>query len=122
MDEIQARAARYGVRMAESLSTDEIAALRESVDHSVMVAWTDPELVKILRLRLIGYSRRDYPWWDVSYCYGQLRDGTRCLVRLPFNRLDHPWQKAIIRYAQKDGVYLKRMGVFDGDTVSQLWG
>jgi len=122
MDEIQQRAQAYGVRMEETLSTDEITSLRESVDHSSRVRWTDPNLRRVLRLRLVGYNHWEYPSWDVSYCYGELADGTRCLVDLPFHRLGGNWKANIVAEAIEDGVFAKGLGLLDESVVSRLWG
>jgi hypothetical protein len=76
------------------------------------VDWTDKRLAKITRLRLL--SDPGFPFWDVSYCYGQLRDGTNVHVDLPFSQLPKRDMKAwIIKYAKKDGVYAKGLGIFD---------
>lgn len=120
MDAID-RARSYGVRMDESLDSAGIAALRESVNHSVTVTWNDPRLARVLRLRLIGCSR-EYPFWDVSYCYGELTDGTRCRVYLPETRLGRNWKAHLITLAKQDRVYAKGLRILDEDVVSRLHG
>jgi len=81
------------------------------------VDWTDKRLAKITRLRLL--SDPGFPLWDVSYCYGQLHDGTNVKVDLPFHQLPKRDMKAwIIKYAKKDGVYAKGLGIFDN--ISRL--
>lgn len=120
MDAID-RARSYGVRMDESLCSDEIAELRESVNHHLVVSWDIPELAKVLRLRLIGCSR-EYPFWDISYCYGELKDGTRCRVELPEGRLSQNWKGHLIRMAKRDGVFAKGLGILDDAVVSRLHG
>ena len=88
-----------------------------AVDRSLTVDWTDKRLKRITRLRLL--SDPGFPWWDVSYCHGELKDGTPCTVSLPFDQLPKSRagmggiQKAIVSYAKKDGVYAKGLGVFD---------
>lgn len=113
------RARSYGVHMNENLSVDEVAALREQVNHDIEVDWNDPTLKTITRFRIIGCSGY-YPYWDVSYCYGQLKDGTHVRVHLPFYRLPRNWKPAVLEAAKRDGVYAKGIGIFDN--VSQLWG
>lgn len=77
-----------------------------------VVSWDDPNLRKITRLRLL--SDPGFPAWDVSYCHGQLRDGTRVHVQVPFDQLPkRGMREAIVRYAKRDGVYAKGLGVFD---------
>lgn len=122
MDAID-RARSYGVRMDETLSVDEITELRESVNHrdGAMVQWTDERLVKVLRLRLIGCSR-EYPFWDVSYCYGELRDGARVRVSLPVGQLNRDWKAHLIALAKNDRVFAKRLGILDDAVVSRLYG
>lgn len=120
MDAID-RARSYGVRMDESLDSAGIAEMRESVNHSESVQWNDPELKRVLRLRLIGCCR-EYPFWDVSYCYGELKDGTRVRVDLPDHRLNRNWKAHLIALAKRDGVFAKGLGILDEDVVSRLYG
>jgi hypothetical protein len=112
----------YGVQMNEPLgSYEEIADLRESIDHTRVVEWDDPDLVEILRFRLIGCTRSpEYPFWDISYCYGRLRTGERCRVDFPFQQLPRNWKPALVARGREAGVYVKGLGFFDA--VSQLWG
>lgn len=120
MDAIE-RAYSYGVQMAETMDSAGIEAMRESVDHSITVTWDDAELKRVLRLRLIGCSR-EYPFWDVSYCYGELRDGTRVRVQLPEYRLNRRWKAHLIELAKADHVFAKGLGILDEEVVSRLWG
>lgn len=77
----------------------------------VQVYWNDNRLAKITRLRLL--SDPGLPWWDVSYCWGELKDGTECRVDLPFSELPkRNMMGKIIDYAKKDKVYLKPLGLF----------
>lgn len=116
------KAARYGVNVHDTHTVGETNALRESVDHSVTVFWSHPDLVKILRFRLIGASW-EFPFWDVSYCYGELKDGSRVLVGLPFRQLPRfGWKKKIVEYAIEDKVHAKNLGMFDPDVLSTLAG
>jgi hypothetical protein len=76
------------------------------------VEWNDERLARITRLRLL--SDPGFPWWDVSYCHGQLKDGTNVQVDLPFSQLPkRGMRKAILEHAKRDGVYAKGLGVFD---------
>jgi len=81
------------------------------------VDWTDKRLAKITRLRLL--SDPGYPAWDVSYCYGQLKNGANVKVDLPFRQLPKRGViGTILKYAKKDGVYAKGLGIFDN--ISRL--
>lgn len=120
MDAID-RARSYGVQMDETLTSAEITELRESVDHGVAVMWNHPDLARVLRLRLIGCCR-EYPFWDVSYCYGEMKDGTRCRVTLPEYRINRQWKAHLIEMAKRDGVFAKRLGLLDDTVVSRLYG
>lgn len=75
------------------------------------VQWTRPGL-KILRLRLL--SDLGHPFWDVSYCHGQLPDGRYVNVLLPFSRLrkDQPLNVQLVEWARRDKVFLKPTGIF----------
>jgi hypothetical protein len=86
---------------------------------NVVVDWNDEDLDKIVRLRLL--SDPGYPVWDVSYCWGRLKDGTPVRVELPFDQLSKGRVKAeIIAHAKAEGVYAKGLGLFDPDTISKL--
>lgn len=83
------------------------------------VYWNDPQLAKVTRLRLL--SDPGFPYWDVSYCYGELKDGTPVRVTLPFSQLNKfgaSLSKQIISYAKKDGVYAKGLGILEN--ISRL--
>lgn len=74
------------------------------------VAWT-AEGLKVTRLRLL--SDPGYPFWDVSYCHGEIG---KELVRvdLPFNQLPkRGLMGVIVRCAKRDGVHAKDMGLLD---------
>lgn len=87
-----------------------------SPTSGITVYWTDRDLDKITRLRLrsdLGCS-----FWDVGYCWGVLKDGTEVRVQLPFGQLRKFGRAGvdkgiIIREAQADRVYAKRLGIFD---------
>jgi hypothetical protein len=86
---------------------------------SLTVDWTDKKLAKIVRLRLL--SDGGFPAWDVSYCWGKLKDGTPVSVELPFSQLPKGKVKAaIIRHAKKDRVFAKGLGLFDYNVISKL--
>jgi len=81
------------------------------------VYWTDKDLVKIIRLRLL--SDPYFPAWDISYCHGKLRDGSYVEVELPWGQLPKgKVNKTIVHWAKKEGVYAKGLGIFD--VISKL--
>jgi len=83
------------------------------------VHWDNKDLKKITRLRLLGDI--GFPFYDVSYCNGVLKNGQLCDVILPFSQLPKKkLQKAIIEQAKKDKVYAKGLGLFDVSTISIL--
>lgn len=76
-----------------------------------IVDWTEAGLY-ISRLRLIG----DNGILDVSYCHGQLADGTNVNVQLPFDQLRlRGHRRAIVAYAQKTGKFIR--GVLDNISI-----
>jgi hypothetical protein len=76
------------------------------------VLWSDKRLAQITRLRLV--SDPGFPYWDVSYIHGILKDGTPVRVQNPFDQLPKRGLKgAILEQAKRDGVYAKGLGVFD---------
>ena len=77
-----------------------------------MVPWTDPQLDKVTLLDLTLDITSNA--WLVTQCEGQLKDGTRVMVKLPFWRLPrYGLRRMITRYAKEDGVYAKGLGIFD---------
>lgn len=106
------RAAAYGARETNGLADkgERDAMLR--AQGGPIVAWNSPELARVTRLRLL--SDPGYPEWDVSYCVGEMKDGTPCRVDVPFRSLPRRGMvRAIIDHAKRDGVYAKRLGILD---------
>lgn len=114
------RAYSYGVRMDESLDSAQIAELH-AIKREETVTLGDKRLARITRLRLIGFCR-DYPFWDLSYCYGVLKDGTEVRVQLHAGRITRNWKLDMINLAKEYGVYAKGLGLLDEDVVSRLYG
>lgn len=99
------------------LSDDQIKKHREA---SVAVYWNDPRLKKIVRMRFV--TDPGFPLLDVSYCYGELKDGTPVRVSLPFSQLPRKnYHGAMLDYARRDNVFLKGLGVFNGSVISILF-
>lgn len=98
--------AKYGAQESNPIPAD-----YQAPDPAAIVDWSDPALERINRLRLI--SDPGFPFWDVSYCHGQLRDGTLVNVQLPFDQLPkRAVSRAIVEHAKACGVYAKRLGIF----------
>lgn len=84
-----------------------------SIDRSLTVDLTDPRLARVTRLRLL--TDRDFPYWDLSYCHGVLKDGTEVRVQLPVYQFSKrkPLKVAIVDMAREAGVYAKGLGLLD---------
>jgi hypothetical protein len=97
--------------------TPEIKALRLTIEDEVDL--TDPELKKITRLRLI--SDAGFPLWDLSYCYGELKDGTPVRVHLPQWQFSKKNLKGeLIAMAKEAKVFAKGLGLLDDSVISKL--
>lgn len=80
------------------------------VDRSVRVDWNTPGL-RVTRLRLV--SDPGFPFWDVSYCHGEL-GGKIVQVGLPFSQLPKRGiRQEIVKWAQREVVYAKGLGILD---------
>ena len=91
---------------------------RESIDYMARpTPLDDPQLASIQRLRIIGFEP-GYPFVDVSYCYGTLKDGTHVRVQMPQSQMPRRWRPWLVKWAKENGVYLKGLGLFDA--VSEL--
>lgn len=81
--------------------------------------WTSPDLVRITRIRFLGDV--GYPALDKSYCHGVNKKGEPVNVILPFSELPvKNMKRELLNWAKKDKVYLKGLGVFNGDVISIL--
>jgi hypothetical protein len=99
--------------------TPEIESIRDEAHRNGSVPWTDKGLAKIVRLRLI--SDPGYPFWDLSYCYGRMKDGRYVLVSVPFYQIPkNQVVSTILAEARRDGVYAKGLGLFNFDVISKL--
>lgn len=107
----------YGAREVNGLADPR--EYHERVTHTAKrtLCWTDPELAKIVRLRMV--SDPGFPWYDITYCHGQTKDGEYVKVDLPFDRLFKANQghgsisKQIIDWAKRDNVFAKGLGILD---------
>lgn len=104
---------RYGAIETNGFEPGEQDAIFKRMDEggNQTVYWDTPGL-KVTRLRLL--TDPGFPLWDVSYCYGELRDGTAVRVSLPFHQLrKYKVSSDIIEHARRDGVYAKGLGILD---------
>lgn len=111
-EDAAARAASYGVRETGTLTAETVAA-RHAIDYSQPPTWlSDRNLVKVTIIRLVGFGDFDFPGCELSYCYGELRDGTPVRVDLGRWRFDkRAWKSQIIQCFKDAGRYAKGMGV-----------
>ena len=89
-----------------------------AVDRSETVGLNDPRLAQITRLRLL--TDRDFPYWDLSYCHGRLKDGTEVRVSLPEGQFRKSNLRGdLLAMCKRAGVYGKGLGIFDA--LSQVY-
>jgi hypothetical protein len=105
----------YGVNETNPLWTSGVT--HETIQESVRLG--DPRLERVTRLRLL--TEPGYPYFDISYIYGVLKDGTHC-------RIDtHPGclgrrtiKRDLIEWAREEGAYAKGLGLLDDANWSIL--
>ena len=82
------------------------------------LCWNDERLAKVTRLRLV--SDVGFPFWDVSYCWGERQDGHPCRVILPFDQVPkRGGSRFIVEEAKRDGVYAKGLGILSAWSTLQ---
>jgi len=98
--------------------TDDVVAVRNAIETTV--ALECPTLAKITRLRLV--TDVGFPWFDVSYCYGELKDGTPVRVQLPYHQFSRKFLKRdLVQMCKERGLYAKGLGLLDDSVISKLW-
>lgn len=108
---------RYGVLESNHWDGSQVQEWLDAIEDTVYL--DDPRLARIARLRLL--SDPGFPFWDVSYCYGVLKDGTRVRVTLPVHQFSkRALKKEIVDMCREVGVYAKGLGLFDPETISRL--
>ena len=108
---------RYGVLESNHWDGSEVQDWLDTIEDTVYLS--DPRLARIARLRLL--SDPGFPFWDVSYCYGVLKDGTRVRVSLPRHQFGKRTLKQdLIEMCREAGVYGKGLGLFEPETISRL--
>ena len=110
----------YGV--FESNGIDAVPEHIRNAKRTRYVSLTDPDLARVDRLRLV--SDWDFPWWDISYCWGTMRDGEAVRVDMEGIEITRgkgkSIQRQIVEHCDRYGVYAKGLGLLDPDTVSAL--
>lgn len=107
----------YGVQETNPLWMSE--ATHENVDYDEHVTLGDPRLERIVRLRLL--TEPGYPYFDVSYVYGQLRDGRYVRIADAPMHLRRKAPKAdLIAWAREERVNAKALGLLDDSNWSIL--
>lgn len=81
----------------------------------------DPRLARVTRLRLL--TERGYPYMDISYCHGVLKDGSNVRIQADVNSVSRKSPKAgLIAWAQREGAFAKGLGLLDESNWSVLYG
>lgn len=104
---------RYGAFESNGLVDFEAASPGQGAE----TVWLDDSrLARVTRLRML--TDRDFPMWDVSYCWGVLKDGTQVRVNLPVTQFRKSSIKGdIIAMCKREGVYAKGLGLLDSVSV-----
>lgn len=90
----------------------------DAVNRTRTYALSDPAVVRINRLRLI--SDPQFPLWDVSYCWGELADGTVIPVQLDRHQFPKSQlSRALVDLAKDAGRYAKGIGLLDAVSLCQ---
>lgn len=110
-------AVRYGVQETNPLWASE--ATHENVDYDEYCTLGDPRLARVVRLRLL--TEPGYPYYDISYCYGQLKDGRYVrLSNAPMSLPRRNTKGALIQWAKEEGAFAKGLGLLDEGNWSIL--
>jgi hypothetical protein len=110
-------AVRYGVNETNPIWASE--ATHENVDYDEYVTLGDKRLERIVRLRLL--TEPGYPYFDVSYVYGQLKDGRYVRISGAPTQLRRKAIKAdLIEWAKEEKAYAKGLGLLDDSNWSIL--
>jgi hypothetical protein len=106
----------YGIEESNPMD-DRVKDIRDSL--SGIVDLTDDRLARIVRLRLV--TDVGFPLYDLSYCYGQLKDGQYVRVILPVHQFSRRFLKRdLVAMCRSVGVYAKGLGLLDSANISVL--
>lgn len=111
----------YGVN--EDNPIDCAAYDHTAVDYSDYVPLTDPRLASVDRLRLL--TEPGYPYYDISYVWGTLRDGRHVRINTDRMHLERArpgksLKAIIVEWAKEEGFNAKRLGMLTDSVVSIL--
>lgn len=91
----------------------------ESLTETVSLG--DPRLARVTRLRLL--TEPGYPMFDISYCYGVLKDGSPVRIQVTCGALPRRTPKlALIAWAKRERAFAKGLGLLDEGNWSVLYG
>jgi hypothetical protein len=108
-------AVRYGVNETNPLWASEVTHKTIEVHCSL----GDPRLERITRLRLL--TEPGYPYFDISYVYGVLKDGRHCRIDgAPMHLGRKTLKRDLIAWAKEEGAYAKGLGLLDDSNWSIL--
>lgn len=79
----------------------------------------DTRVVRITRVRLVGWTR-GFPQWDLSYCLGELADGTQIRVDLGRYRFTTRYRAELVEACKQAKRFGKNLGIFEA--ISTLPG
>ena len=118
--EADTRRARYGVQETNGIELADYSHTAVDFDYyGGHTPLSDPALVSIDRLRLL--TEPGYPYYDVSYCYGTLRDGRHVRVDIGDSHLPRRGTKRrLVELASEAGRYAKGLGLLDENRWSIL--
>lgn len=109
---------RYGA--VETNGLVDAQAEVNKVDFTQNVWLDDPNLVRIIRLRLL--TDPGFPMWDMSYCWGEMKDGSRVHVKFSTNQFSKSNLKGdLIAEAKRMGRFAKGLGMLDDAVISKCY-
>jgi hypothetical protein len=110
-------AVRYGVNETNPIWASE--STHENVDFEEYVTLSDPRLARITRVRLL--TEPGYPYYDISYIYGVLKDGRHIrLADAPMHLSRRAPKADLIAWAKAEKVFAKGLGLLDEGNWSIL--
>jgi hypothetical protein len=105
-----------GYEVTETNNIADSSVQHEDIDHSVTLQLGDPDLKRITRLRLL--TDRGLPFFDISYCYGETKDGRQVRVDLGIYTLPrHNTKARLIEVAREAKVNAKALGLLNHEEV-----
>lgn len=107
----------YGVEQTNGI--EDVTAWQQFIAEAGHTHLGDPQLAKITRLRLL--TEPGYPYFDISYCYGELKNGQAVRIDGAPRHLSRRTPKGdLIAWAKSEGAYAKGLGLLDEGNWSVL--